>query len=258
MDPEVAADRRNSRTRAIIPVHLYGMPARLKAISAAGAPIIEDAAQAHGSRASWGRCGAYGRAAAFSFYPTKNLGGYGDGGMIITSDTEIAERARLLRNYGQHENYASEIIGRNSRLDEVQAAILRIKLKRLDEQNRRRRAIAAIYRDAFKDLPVTLQEETGESNYHLFAVLTAERDRLRRTLAALGIPSLVHYPIPLTRQKAFAEFNPAHCPNADLICARVLSLPMNPSLSDGEVQRVIDGVRGFFQTSSRLASNADR
>jgi dTDP-4-amino-4,6-dideoxygalactose transaminase len=246
MDPGLASDQRTSRTRAIVPVHLYGMPARLNAIAAAGAPIIEDAAQAHGSRASWGRCGAYGRAGAFSFYPTKNLGGYGDGGMIVTSDPEIAERARLLRNYGQHENYASDILGGNSRLDEIQAAMLRVKLRKLDERNRRRREIASQYREAFKDLPVGLQKETGESNYHLFVVITPERDRLRRHLATHDIPSLVHYPIPLPRQQAFAEFSPARCPNADVICSRVLSLPMSPSLAPGEVQRVIDGVREFW------------
>jgi dTDP-4-amino-4,6-dideoxygalactose transaminase len=258
MEPAVASERRSSRTKAIAPVHLYGMPARLNSIAEAGAPIIEDAAQAHGSRAPWGRCGAYGRAAAFSFYPTKNLGGYGDGGMLVTSDPEIAERARLLRNYGQRENYASEILGGNSRLDEIQAAILRVKLKRLDEWNRRRRSIAALYREAFKDLPIGLQKETGESNYHLFVVVTPERDPLRKALAALDIPSLVHYPIPLSRQKAFAEFDPARCPNADLLCSRVLSLPISPSLTEGEALRVIDGVRGFFKKSSAFAGHADR
>jgi dTDP-4-amino-4,6-dideoxygalactose transaminase len=249
MDPKDALEQRSSRTRAAIPVHLYGMPARLKELSALRVPLIEDAAQAHGSEAAWGRCGSFGRAAAFSFYPTKNLGGYGDGGMIVTSDPAIASRARLLRNYGQRENYSSEILGDNSRLDELQAAILRVKLKRLDTWNRRRRDIAAIYRKAFADLPVTLQRETGRSNYHLFVLATADRDALRQHLQAQDIPTAIHYPIPLPRQKALSEFAerlPA-CPQADRLCAQVLSLPIHPSLEDHDVERVIAAVQSFFR-----------
>jgi dTDP-4-amino-4,6-dideoxygalactose transaminase len=246
MDPALCLERKTSRTRAVIAVHLYGMPARLKDISLTGLPILEDAAQAHGSDASWGRCGAFGRAAAFSFYPTKNLGTYGDGGMIVTSDATIASAARLLRNYGQHENYYSEILGENSRLDELHAAILRVKLRRLDQWNNRRRAVAKRYREAFRELPVGLQAETGSSNCHLFVITSPKRDRLRAHLADLNIPTLIHYPHPLHRQKAFAEFEPARCPNADVICARILSLPMHAFLTDGEVDRVIEGVREFF------------
>src|SRR5579884_1055625 len=245
MDPSIAFERKDGRTRAVVPVHLYGMPARLKELSAVGTPILEDAAQAHGSRAAWGRCGSFGRAAAFSFYPTKNLGTYGDGGMIVTSDNAIAEKCRLLRNYGQRENYASDIVGRNSRLDEIHAAILEIKLKRLDSWNRKRARIAAAYREAFADLPIKMQAETGESNYHLFVILHPERDRLRGHLRSLQIPTLVHYPVPLPRQKAFAEFIPAHCPNADMVCSRVVSLPIHASMSDPEVERVIEGVKSF-------------
>src|SRR5881394_4611569 len=157
MDPVDAMEKRTTRTKAVIPVHLYGMPARLKELSALRVPLIEDASQAHGSDATWGRCGSFGVAAAFSFYPTKNLGGYGDGGMIVTSDRTIAERARLIRNYGQRENYCSDILGDNSRLDELQASILRVKLKMLDAWNGRRREIAEIYRKEFSELPVTLQ-----------------------------------------------------------------------------------------------------
>jgi dTDP-4-amino-4,6-dideoxygalactose transaminase len=209
--------------------------------------MLEDAAQAHGSDASWGRCGSFGDAAAFSFYPTKNLGTYGDAGMIVTTQEDVADRTRLLRNYGQRENYASEIPGDNSRLDEIHAAILRVKLKKLEGWNRRRRAIAARYRMAFSELPVGLQAETGQSNYHLFVITTPQRDELRRHLTSLGIPSLVHYPIPLPRQKAFEEFNPAKCPHADLLCSRVLSLPLHPSLADHEVEKVVSGVRSFIK-----------
>ncbi|HEY2383278.1 MAG TPA: DegT/DnrJ/EryC1/StrS family aminotransferase [Terriglobia bacterium] len=246
IDPSSCFERKTTRTKAVVPVHLYGMPARLQELSHLGLPVLEDAAQAHGSNASWGRCGSFGLAAAFSFYPTKNLGTYGDGGMIVTSDAKVANECRLLRNYGQQENYSSEILGQNSRLDELHAAILRVKLRKLEDWNNRRRAVAAKYRAALAGLPLAMQAETGSSNCHLFVVTTASRDKLRAHLAELKIPTLVHYPIPLHRQKAFAEFNPAHCPNADLLCSRVLSLPMHAFLTEGEIERVIEGVRGFF------------
>jgi dTDP-4-amino-4,6-dideoxygalactose transaminase len=166
--------------------------------------------------------------------------------MLVTSSEGVADRSKLLRNYGQRENYASEIPGDNSRLDEIHAAILRLKLKSLDSWNRRRRAIAETYREGLRELPLGLQAETGQSNYHLFVVTTPQRDALRRYLAEREIPTIVHYPIPLPRQKAFEEFDPAECPNADRLCARVLSLPMHPSLRDFEVEAVIEGVRGFF------------
>ncbi len=255
IDPTQCLERKTSRTKAAIPVHLYGMPARLKEISKVGLPIVEDAAQAHGSDASWGRCGSFGHAAAFSFYPTKNLGSYGDAGMIVTSDVSVAKAARQIRNYGQRENYSSEILGMNSRLDELHAAMLRVKLRRLDQWNNRRRAVAARYREAFLELPIGLQAETGSSNYHLFVVTTPDRNKLRDHLQEADIPTLVHYPYPLHRQKAFFEFQPARCPNADLICSRVLSLPMHAFLTDGEVDRVIDGVQTFFKKRTRAKAN---
>src|SRR5436309_2523080 len=168
IDPALVTERKTSRVKAVVPVHLYGMPAPLKEISRLGVPILEDAAQAHGSDANWGRCGSFGLAAAFSFYPTKNLATYGDGGMLVTSDPSIAEAAKLLRNYGQRENYSSKIIGENSRLDELHAAILRVNLRRLDEWNSRRRAIAEKYREAFHQLPLGLRAEAGKSDGHLF------------------------------------------------------------------------------------------
>ena len=252
MDPERAEECRTSRTKAMAPVHLYGMPARLKDLARLGLPILEDAAQAHGSEAKWGRCGSFGEAAAFSFYPTKNLGTYGDAGMLVTSDTALAERARLLRNYGERGKYASDTLGQNSRLDEIHAAILRIKLRELDQWNRRRRQIASAYRQAFENVPVQLQAETGTSNYHLFVIATERRDKLRAHLSALDIPALVHYPVPLHRQKAFADARPSRCPNAELLCARVLSLPIHAFMSDGEVERVIDGVKSFFRRKRDL------
>ncbi len=246
MDPSLALECRSSRTRAVVPVHLYGMPARLKELASLRLPMLEDAAQAHGSDATWGRCGSFGVAAAFSFYPTKNLGAYGDAGMIVTSDAGIAERARLLRNYGQRENYSSITFGQNSRLDDIQAAILSAKLRKLDQWNSRRRTIAKAYRDAFSELPIGMQEEYGSSNCHLFAIKCAERNKLRAYLEAQEIPTLVHYPIPLHRQEAFAEFGPSRCPVADRFCSQVLSLPLHPAMSAGEVERVISAVREFF------------
>ena len=250
IDPADADRKRSSRTKAIVAVHLYGMPARLKELSQVGAPLLEDAAQAHGSDAPWGRCGSFGRAAAFSFYPTKNLGAYGDAGMLVTSELALGDRARLLRNYGDRDNQ-SQILGDNSRLDEIQAAILRVKLKKLETWNRKRRAIAETYRDALSNLPIGFQEQTGQSNYHLFVVTCSMRDRLRQHLASLDIPTLIHYPTPLPRHRAFAEYNPAHCPRADRLCQRVLSLPIHPGLAEHDVERVITGVRSFFNSSRR-------
>jgi len=259
MDPADAMERKSSRTKAAIPVHLYGMPARLKELSALRIPIIEDAAQAHGSEASWGRCGSFGMAAAFSFYPTKNLGTYGDGGMIVTSNAELARTAHLLRNYGQRENYASEILGDNSRLDELHAAILRVKLRRLDSSNKRRREIAARYRAAFAEMPFAMQKETGTSNYHLFVLASAEREALRRHLLSHDIPTAIHYPTPLHRQKAFESLRQSsrtiQCPNAEQFCARALSLPMHAHLAAHDVDRVISAVHSFF--SSRRSTLRD-
>ncbi len=249
MDPACAAERTTGRTRALVPVHLYGMPARLEELRRIGLPIIEDAAQAHGSDTPFGRCGTLGTAGAFSFYPTKNIGALGDGGMIVTSNAEIAGRCRLLRNYGQKENYASEMLGQNSRLDELHAAVLRIQLGKLEAWNNLRRRIAARYREAFEELPLGIQAVTGASCYHLFVVTTPARDQMRAYLASRDIPALVHYPVSLHRQKAFAEFDPAPCPNADRLCAQVLSLPMHPFLASAEVERVIDAVRDFFKES---------
>ena len=247
ISPEVCFQRKTSRSRAVVPVHLYGMPARLKEISSSGIPILEDAAQAHGSDGPWGRCGSFGRAAAFSFYPTKNLGTYGDAGILVTSDSTVAEKARLLRNYGQRENYSSEILGDNSRLDELHAAILQVQLRKLDDWNRRRRTIAVRYREGLHELPLGMQAETGKSNYHLFVITTAHREKLRAYLSEKDIPTLIHYPIPLHRQAAFAEFSPDRCPNADQICSRVLSLPMHAFLSDSDADKVIEAIREFFR-----------
>ena len=217
--------------------------------------VIEDASQAHGSDAPWGRCGTFGVAAAFSFYPTKNLGAYGDGGMIVTRDRELARKVRLLRNYDQRDSYVSETPGVNSRLDELQAALLRVKLIRMESWNRRRRDIAAIYRKGLEDLPVALQGETGSSNCHLFVAVTDRRDELRPFLASRDIPTRIHYPLALNQQNAFRSFDPQPCPNAERLCANVFSLPMHAHIRTADAHHVVRSVRDFFeQTSSRSNS----
>ena len=226
----------------------YGMPARLKEISKIGVPILEDAAQAHGSDANWGRCGAFGQAAAFSFYPTKNLGTYGDGGMIVTSDAAVANTSRLAsqlrptRELFIRDSRRKQPVGRIARRDVACKASTGSTNGTIGVGH-----VAAKYRAAFRDLPIGMQAETGTSNYHLFVITSPQRDQLRAHLQKLDIPMLIHYPYPFHRQKAFAEFQPARCPNADVFCSRVLSLPMHAFLTDVEVDRVIEGVQGFFR-----------
>ena len=254
LDPASVADRITPRTRAIIPVHLYGMPAKVDELQSLGLPLVEDAAQAHGSVSKDGKCGSMGVSAAFSFYPTKNLGAYGDGGMIVTRDGSIAERARLFRNYGQSKLYASEVEGVNSRLDELHAAMLRVKLRKLDHWNERRQQISVLYRTGLDGLPVALQQPTGTTNNHLFVIRTERRDELRRFLASREIPTLVHYPIPLDRQEAFAAYDPALCPNAGTIAAQACSLPIHGHMEAEQAEFVVQSIREFFNRDSRPAS----
>ena len=247
LDPDSVTQRRSPRTKAIIAVHLYGMPANLEALSALDLPLVEDAAQAHGSVSRDRPCGSIGIAAAFSFYPTKNLGGYGDGGMVTTSDPTIGRRIRQTRNYGQTRNYVSDLRGWNSRLDELQAAILRVKLKKLDEWNTRRRAIAEMYWDGLTGLPLRLQEAADQSNYHLFVIRHQRRDALRDFLASHGIPTLIHYPTPLPRHPAFAATKPHECPVADRLSGEVCSLPIHGHMTDEQAAFVVDKVQSFLK-----------
>ncbi len=250
IDPASVADRRTAKTRAIVAVHLYGTPAPVDELTGLGLPVVEDAAQAHGSRTAAGRAGTLGTAGAFSFYPTKNLGAYGDGGMVVTADESIADRIRLTRHYGQPDGGASIVAGVNSRLDELQAAILRVKLGMLDTWNARRREIAAFYRAALDGLPLVMQEEENGSmgNAHLVVVRTAERDELRRFLSARSIPTLVHYPVPLHRQKTFRSSHP--CPNAEAIASEVVSLPAHPHMKASDAEHVASLIREFFTAAS--------
>lgn len=251
LDPDLLAAAVTSKTRAIVPVHLYGQPADMDAINRIagrhGLRVIEDAAQAHGSRYRGRRVGALGNAGCFSFYPTKNLGAFGDGGMVVTNDAELARGVALLRNYGQTDRYRHAVNGVNSRLDELQAAVLLAKLPRLETWNRRRRRIAALYARGLRGTGVVVPAAAphAEHVYHLFVVRTRHRDRVRDALAARGIGTQVHYPIPIHLQEAYRGLGlPAGSfPVAESLAAEILSLPMFPELSDDEVRRVCLAVR---------------
>lgn len=251
MSPAAVSAAITPKTKAILPVHLYGTPADLDGIAravAGRAPIIEDVAQAHGATINGKRCGAIGTLACFSFYPSKNLGAFGDGGAVTTNDAALALRLRQVRNGGQADRYLHAVLGVNSRLDELQAAILRAQLPHLDAMNARRREIAARYSRGLAGVPglVLPREAPPELTFvhHLYVLRSPRRDALRQELAARGIAAQVHYPIPAHRQPAFAEAGrSAVLPNTDRAAAEVLSLPMFPELTDAEVDEVIAAVR---------------
>lgn len=255
LDPAALEAAITPRTAAVIPVHLYGCPADMAPIVEIARRhnllVLEDAAQAHGARYQGARTGGLGDVAAFSFYPTKNLGAYGDAGAIVTDDADLAHRARMLRHGGQERIYQHELLGTNSRLDEIQAAILRAKLPHLDAWNARRRALAARYDAGLRGsdglvLPPTPQGV--ESVYHLYVVRTPLRDALRDYLAGAGVSSGVHYPKGVHLQEAYAHlgYEPGSRPNAETAAAQVLSLPVFPQLSAREVEQVVRLVRFFF------------
>lgn len=253
IDPARIEQAITPRTRAIMPVHLYGQPADMDAINAIaarhGLKVIEDAAQAHGARYKGRRTGALGDAAGFSFYPGKNLGALGDGGAVTTNDPVLAERIRMLGNYGSRVKYRNELQGFNSRLDELQAAFLSEKLARLDEWNVRRARIAAVYQDRLRGGAVRLPgvPEWAEPVWHLYVVRSGRRDALQSHLAARGIGSLVHYPIPPHLQRAYVAdgWREGDWPISERMHREVLSLPMGPSLSVDEAGAVAEAVKLF-------------
>lgn len=241
------------RTRAIMPVHLYGQPADMDPINALagrhGLAVIEDVAQAQGARYKGRRTGSLGTAGAFSFFPTKNLGAIGDAGAVTTDDAALADRLRVLRNYGSRRKYVNEVRGENSRLDELQAAVLRAKLPLLDAWNARRRSVAARYLDELANLPdLTLPTvpEWAEPAWHLFVVRTARRKALTAALDAAGIGWLIHYPIPPHRQEAYADLGmvAGSLPVAEDLAETVLSLPIGPHLAPPQAGAVIEAIRG--------------
>lgn len=250
IDPGLLADAVTPRTRAVMPVHLYGRPAAMDEITRFAAEhdllVLEDAAQAHGARAEGRRAGSFGDAAGFSFYPGKNLGATGDGGAIVTDDAELADRLRVLRNYGSPEKYRHDVAGFNSRLDSLHAAMLRVRLRHLDAWNARRASVAARYREGLSglaDLTLPCPDGDTEPVWHLFVVRHPRRDSLQRALADRGVATLIHYPVPPHRTGAYASGAWPSLPVADTLAAEVLSLPMGPHLSDDQVAEVITAVR---------------
>lgn len=243
-----------TRTRAIVPVHLYGLPCDLTGVLELAREhqltVVEDACQAHGARFwtdRWRRAGGFGQAAAFSFYPTKNLGCFGDAGIIISADAKLIERARLLASGGQRVRNHAVVPGYNSRGDEIQAAILNCKLAHLEAWNERRRTLAALYvqRLRLPGLRCQAVPEGREHVYHLFVIRHSQRDRLRAYLQDKGIETMIHYPVPLHRQPAFADSPRASLPEAERAAEEVLSLPLRPALSEAEVEEVVNAVNEF-------------
>lgn len=249
MAPALVERAITPRTRAILPVHLYGQPADLPALAAIaarhGLQLVEDCCQAHAATAAGRPVGTWGAAGAFSFYPTKNLGALGDGGAVITNDGALAAKLRRLRNGGQSSRYLHPEFGVNSRLDEMQAAILRARLPRLAGWTSERRSLAARYRAQLKDSGVHVPAEFDAGHvYHLFPILSPERDALQARLQAAGVETLIHYPLPIPAQEALQPVNPAPCPVAARVANEVLSLPLHPGMSLDEVDHVARLVRG--------------
>ncbi len=256
LDPTKVEESITSRTKAVMPVHLYGQPSDMDPINAVAAKhglrVIEDNAQSQGARYKGRRTGSLGHAAAHSFYPTKNLGAFGDAGAVTTNDPDIAEKLRLLRNYGSKVKYHNDLQGFNSRLDELQAAFLRVKLRKLDEWNGRRRTVAKCYLEGLTGcagLVLPFVPDWAEPVWHIFAVRHAERDWLQSQLNGLGIGTLIHYPIPPHLSGAYANGGNAKgsFPVAEEIAATELSLPMGPHLHPDSQKSLLEGIRGIWK-----------
>ena len=241
------------RTKAIIPVHIYGHPANMDPIldvaSRHDLIVIEDACQAHGATYRDQPTGTFGDAACFSFYYSKNLGAYGEAGMIVTNSDEVAEELRILRDHGSSKKYVHESVGYNSRLDEIQAAVLCAKLPSLRKWNDRRRELAQMYTDRLISLPLTTpsEEEWARSVYHLYVIRTQQRDSLLEWLHDRGIMAGIHYPIPVHLQEAYEQYAPTGgLPVTEKVASEILSLPIYPELSDEQLEEVVAGVQSFF------------
>jgi len=254
LDPNAAAAAVTPTTRAIMPVHLYGQPADMTAIMAVAARhnllVLEDCCQAHGATCDGRAVGSFGTVAAYSFYPTKNLGAFGDGGAITTTDPALAAKIKRLRNGGQTDRYHHGEFGVNSRLDEIQAAILRARLRWLPKWTADRRQLAAEYRKHLAGAPVTVPPECDRGHvYHLFPIRSTERDALQARLASRGVETLIHYPVPIPRQPALASERPADCPVADRVCDQVLSLPLHPGMAPSVVEEVASALHASAAAS---------
>ncbi len=243
------------KTKAVVPVHLYGQAVDMEPLLAFARAhslyVIEDCAQAHGALYNGQKVGSFGHAAAFSFYPTKNLGAYGDGGMVVTNDSVVDEQCRLLRNYGFTDRYITVRQGYNSRLDELQAGFLLAKLPHLDHWNDVRRSLASQYDDQLKgiaSLTTPVCREYAKHVYHLYVIQTDKRDELRQFLADKGICTLIHYPLPIHLQQAYGDlgYTSGSLPVTEAVTNRILSLPLNPWLTEDEQITVIEAIKSFF------------
>jgi dTDP-4-amino-4,6-dideoxygalactose transaminase len=258
IDPGLIEAAITTRTKVILPVHLYGQPADMDPILAIarkhGLKVLEDGAQAHGAKYKGRRLGAHGDAVAWSFYPGKNLGAMGDGGAVTTNDAQLADRIQVLRNYGSHVKYVNEVQGYNSRLDPLQAAILRVKLRHLDEWNDRRRVVATRYQQGLAEckLITPFVPNWAEPVWHLYVLQHPQRDAMQKQLGDSGIGTLIHYPIPPHLQQAYAElgYAPGSFPISELIHKNVLSLPMGPAMRVEEVDMVIGAVSAIVSALS--------
>ena len=244
----------NERTKAIIPVHLYGQPADMDALLGIAQKynikLIEDSCQGHGALWNGQRTGSFGDAAAFSFYPGKNLGALGDGGMITTNDDGLAEKIRMLGNYGQKVKYQHDLLGDNSRLDTIQAAGLAVKLPKLDDWNLNRKILALIYNDEFKGLPIVTPETDLRAKhvFHLYVIRTENRDELSEFLNKNGVQTGIHYPVPIHMQKCFSDwgYKKGDFPVTEKYADRILSLPMDPLMPNSDIDIVVSKVKEFF------------
>jgi dTDP-4-amino-4,6-dideoxygalactose transaminase len=255
IDVSQIEEKINGRTKAILPVHLFGQPADMDSITKIAKKynlkVIEDACQAHGAEYKGKKSGSIGDAACFSFYPSKNLAAFGDGGMVVTDGNKIAQKIKMLRDHGQMKKYEHLVEGYNSRLDEIQAAILRVKLKRLDERNKLRRKNASIYDELLKDVDGVItpfEAEYAKHVYHLYVIRTEKRDELQEYLKSEGIGTGLHYPIPLHLQKAYEYlgYKEGDFPVAEKCAKQILSLPMFPELTREQIEKVVSEIKTFF------------
>jgi dTDP-4-amino-4,6-dideoxygalactose transaminase len=256
LDPHLVDEAITARTKAIVPVHLYGQPAEIDSIraiaDARGLVVVEDACQAHGARYRGRRIGSLGHAAAFSFYPAKNLGAFGDGGAVVTGDAGLRDAVHVLRNYGQREKNVHMVKGFNRRLDTLQAALLRVKLRRLDEWTQRRRSHAALYTELLRSVDVITPSAPRhvEPVWHLYVIRTADRDAVRAALGGEGIETGIHYPLPVHLQPAYAELGrgPGSFPVAETLAGELLSLPMYPELTPELIAEVVEVLERAVET----------
>nr|WKN36340.1 DegT/DnrJ/EryC1/StrS family aminotransferase [Tunicatimonas sp. TK19036] len=243
IDEKGIEEKITEHTKAIIPIHLYGDPANLPALMAIaeqyGLKVLEDCAQAHGASVEGKKVGSWGHAGIFSFYPTKNLGALGDGGMIVTQNEALAQNCRAIAQHGQYQRHTHQLLGRNSRMDAIQAKILSLKLPYLDQWNSRRKQIADYYCAVWKDMPMIVPVKNEGSVRHLFVVQMEERDEVRAKLSEKGITTEIHYPIPVCQQPVFQQFRSSDgYPLAETQASRLLSIPVYPELTDVEVENI--------------------